>query len=303
MTTDIPSVALQSTVARPISCEGIGLHTGKNIRMTMRPLEENSGVVFVRSDLGASDSAAFVKARFDNVRSTTLGTVLRNDAGAEVSTVEHVMAALWACGVDNCLVEVNGPEAPIMDGSAEPFAFMIDCAGVKKQKAKRRVLEIMKEVRVEESDGVQGKPPPYLCVRPADGFSVNMTIDFNDAFIRRQSGEYDVSKGCFRRDVARARTFGFADQVDYLRENGLALGGSLENAIVLKDGVMLNEEELRYTDEFVRHKILDCVGDLYLAGGYMCGGVEGYRSGHGLNNRLLRALFADTSAWRYREAE
>lgn len=301
MSFDAPSIAMQRTVSQTVSCEGVGLHTGKPIRMSIRPLEENSGIVFLRTDMDEGDPNAYVKAHFGNVHSTTLGTVIRNASGAEVSTVEHVMAALWACGVDNCLIEVSGPEAPIMDGSSEPFVFLLECAGLTEQKAKRRIIEIMKEVRVSE-DSQDGMSAPYIAVKPSNGFTVDMTIDFGDSFIRKQSGHYDFSVGCFRRDFARARTFGFAEQVDFLREKGLCLGGSLENAVVVKGDAILNAEELRYSDEFVRHKILDCIGDLYLSGGYICGEVEGYRSGHGLNNRLLRALFADKEAWRYREA-
>jgi UDP-3-O-[3-hydroxymyristoyl] N-acetylglucosamine deacetylase len=302
--TDQPFISEQTTLAHPIACSGVGLHTGKNIRMRLNPLEESAGIVFVRTDMGGDLPCSYIKAHFGNVCSTTLGTALHNEHGASVATVEHLMAALWGSGVDNCLVELDGPEVPIMDGSSEPFVFLIDCAGTRRQRAKRRVVEVVKEVSVrEDGEDADGKPAPYMAIRPSDGFSVDMTIDFNDALIRRQSRQCDFAMSCFKKDISRARTFGFAEQVDYLRSKGLILGGSLENAIVLDGGRILNGEDLRYGDEFVRHKILDCVGDLYLSGGYICGHVEAYRSGHGLNNALLKRLFSDKEAWRYREAE
>lgn len=275
----------QRTLAGPVSCAGAGLHSGENISMRLSPLGENAGVIFRRTDV--KGEKAYVEARYDNVCATDLGTVIRNASGVSVSTVEHLMSALWAAGVDNCLVEVSGAETPIMDGSAAPFLFMLECAGIKAQKAKRRALQVTKETEV--SDGKGG----YVHIAPDNGFSVDMTIDFNDNVIRRQSRECDFSEDDFAQECGRARTFGFADQVETLRKKGLILGGSMENAIVVDKEKVLNAESLRYSDEFVRHKILDCVGDLYLAGMPVRGKITGYKSGHGLNNLLLREIFAN----------
>lgn len=256
--------------------------------MTLIPAEPGSGIVFRRVDRGG----AVVDGRFDNVSDTMLGTTLKNGDGIGVATVEHLMAALAGLGIDNLMVELDGPEVPIMDGSAAPFVFLAECAGIVEQQAPRRAIEVLKPVSV--SDGER-----YASVTPSDGFSISCEISFDHPAIADQSCYVELSNGAFKRELARARTFGFLADIDRLRANGLALGGSLDNAVVLSDDAVLNDGGLRYADEFVRHKALDCIGDLYLAGGPIIGHVECVRSGHKMNHRLLEALFADQSAWRH----
>ncbi len=283
----------QRTVKNKVSCFGVGLHTGVRVDLSLLPAEEDSGIVFKRIDVANKNQV--VKASYDNVSNTLLGTTLKNEDGVHVATIEHLMAALWGCGIDNCTVEINGPEVPIMDGSSEPFVFLIECAGISEQKKTRRVIEVLKEVSVYESDGANSG---YITVSPAANFSVDLHIDFGDSVISSQDCSFDLQNVSFKSDICRARTFGFEHEVDALRKNGLARGGSLDNAIVIgKDGV-LNKEGLRYSDEFVRHKVLDCIGDVYLAGGYIQGSLKGFKSGHALNNQLLRKFFADKDAWR-----
>lgn len=285
----------QRTLANSVSCQGIGLHSGIPVHLTLHPAEENTGIVFKRLDI--DDDIGIVNACYSAVSKTTLGTTLRNEHGAEVSTIEHLMAAFWGSRIDNCLVEIDGAEVPIMDGSSSPFTFLIECAGKKEQKSMRRVIEIMKPVRVYENDNHKDDGA-FLCVEPSSGFSVGMEIDFGDSVIANQKCLFNFNNFSFKNDISRARTFGFAHEVDYLQKQGLAKGGSLENAIVVDKDKILNEETLRYNNEFVRHKVLDCIGDLYLAGGYVKGDIHGYKSGHALNNKLLRTLFADEDAWR-----
>lgn len=284
---------MQKTLAGKVSCTGIGLHTGVPVNITMYPAKTDSGIVFVRTDVDAEK--AEVRAFYTNVTNTMLGTTLSNENGTKVSTVEHLMAALWGCGVDNVRIEIDGPEVPIMDGSSEPFVFLIDCVGVVEQDKARRVIEVLKEIKVSEGDS---EDSGFITITPSDSFSVGLKIDFGDEVIAKQAGHFDPRDISFKNGVCRARTFGFEHEVEMLRKNGLARGGSLENAIVVgKDGV-LNEDGLRYSDEFVRHKILDCIGDIYLAGVHIKGHLSGFKSGHGLNNQLLREFFADSAAWR-----
>ena len=280
---------LQHTIAQDVSCVGVGLHSGAKVRMTLRPARENSGIRFIRKDVRGFDPE--IQADFRNVTSTTLGTTLANNEGTLVSTVEHLMAAFWGCNIDNAVVELDGPEVPIMDGSAEPFVFLIECAGIAEQKAPRRVVEVLKSVEIIEND-------KHVSVVPADAFSVALEIDFANKAIANQHAVFRSSDISFKSDLCRARTFGFEHEVEKMREMGLARGDSLDNAIVVSGDKVLNKDGLRYRDEFVRHKILDCIGDFYLAGGLILGKFSGYRSGHTLNNRLLHAFFADKSAWR-----
>jgi UDP-3-O-[3-hydroxymyristoyl] N-acetylglucosamine deacetylase len=283
----------QRTIKNKVSCFGIGLHTGMRVDMALLPAEEDAGIIFKRVDVGNKDP--FIKASYENVSNTLLGTTLRNNDGIHVATIEHLMAALWGCGVDNCMVEINGPEVPIMDGSSEPFVFLIECAGVQEQKKTRKVIEVLKEITVYESNVANSG---YMTIAPADSFSVNLHIDFGESVISSQDCTFNLKNVSFKSDICRARTFGFEHEVETMRRNGLAQGGSLDNAIVIgKDGV-LNKEGLRYSDEFVRHKVLDCIGDAYLAGGYLQGSLKGFKSGHALNNQLLRSFFADKDAWR-----
>lgn len=282
------NVVYQTTLKSPISCTGIGLHSGEKAVMTMKPAEAGTGIMFERTDL--VNGARHFPARFDLVSDTFLCTTMRNASGATLSTVEHVMAALAGCGIDNALVEVSGPELPIMDGSSEAFVFLIECAGTEVLDAPRRYVRVLRDVVVEDGD-------KRACLRPADGRRFRCEIVYDNARIARQEAALDLDGDGFKADVARARTFGLMEEVDGLRENGLALGGSLDNAVVVSGDKVLNEGGLRYDNEFARHKVLDAVGDLALAGAPILGAFDGYCSGHALNNKLLAALFADEDAW------
>jgi len=291
------TMSFQQTLKGPINCSGIDLHSGERVNMTLLPADADSGIVFVRTDLvgaGRPAAEATVRASWDRVADTRLCTVIANAHGVSVGTVEHLMSALRGCGIDNLTVELDGPEVPIMDGSAAPFVFLVECAGVVQQELPRKVLRILKEVAV-----VEGDKRAVLTPAAVPGFSFE--IDFDNAVVRRQEGHVRLSRASFKSEVARARTFGFLHEVDMMRRAGLARGGSLDNAIVISGDRVMNEGGLRFKDEFVRHKILDAVGDLYLAGAPILGHYTGIRAGHALNNRLLRTLFADASAWRLEE--
>jgi UDP-3-O-[3-hydroxymyristoyl] N-acetylglucosamine deacetylase len=284
----------QQTLKNPINCTGIGLHSGSKVSMYLKPADVNTGIVFVRTDQPADRSE--IRANWDRVSDTKLCTVISNDAGVSIGTVEHLMAALRGCGIDNAVIELNGPEVPIMDGSSAPFVFLIECAGIKQQEKPRRLIKILKQVTVGDDTRFATLAPS-----PVTGFSFE--IDFPSAAVSRQESYIRLGNGTFKADLARARTFGFLHEVDQMRKLGLARGGSLDNAIVINGDKVLNEGGLRFSDEFVRHKILDSIGDLYLAGAQIVGHFHGCRSGHALNNQLLRALFADETAWCYVEAD
>jgi UDP-3-O-[3-hydroxymyristoyl] N-acetylglucosamine deacetylase len=275
------------TLASAICCVGVGLHSGLKTRLALSPAEPGSGIRFRRTDLGVE-----IPARHDAVVDTRLSTTL-GAGGATIATVEHVLAALAGAGVDDALVEVDGPEVPILDGSAEPFLFLIRCAGTADTALPRTTLEVLKTVRVEEGDAFAELAPSAL-----PGFEASMTIEFPDAAIGRQSLSLRVTEETFRTRLADARTFTTAAEVARSRAAGLAKGGSLQNAVVVDGPLVLNPGGLRHADEFVRHKLLDAVGDLSLAGAPIRGRFTGHRSGHALNNRLLRALLADPTAWR-----
>lgn len=281
--------AHQTTLAGSVSCSGIGVHTGKTVHMSLHPAEADTGIQFVRLDM--PDDKATVRAFYLGVTDTMLGTTITNEQGVSVHTVEHLMAALWGMGVDNAIVTLSGAEVPIMDGSSEPFVFLIECAGVKTLPDYRDTLEVLKKVTVQEGAST-------ATIRPYDGFSLDITIEFPHPSIPRQRATYDFASQSFRHALCRARTFGFASDVEKLRARGLALGGSLDNAVVIGEQGVLNEGGLRYNDEFIRHKALDCVGDYFLTGVRLRGAVTTVRPGHGINNKLLRALLADRSAWR-----
>ncbi len=287
----------QKTLKTAISCTGTGLHSGQRVTMTLRPAEPGSGVVFRRTDLLRAQTAPRspdIRADWRHVTDTRLCTLVANEDGATLGTIEHLMAALFGAEIDNLLIEIDGPEVPVMDGSAAPFLFLIDCAGVVEQEAPRRAIEIVERVSIED-----GKKS--LTLLPGAGFSVGFEIDFDNEVIQRQSRWFAMTTRAFRNDVARARTFGFAHEVAQLRAAGLARGGSLDNAVVISGDRVLNQGGLRFDDEFVRHKVLDLVGDLYLAGAPLIGQVRAVRSGHRHNNDILHALFARPSAWRYVE--
>lgn len=279
----------QTTIAGVVSCSGIGLHSGAKAHMTLHPAEADTGIRFIRLDV--EEEKSFVHAYYLNVSETMLGTTLTNEFGTSVNTVEHLLAALWGLGIDNVNIVIDGPEVPIMDGSSEPFVFLLECAGVKSLDAYRDTIEVLKKVSVKDGSSV-------ATIRPFDGFALDIEIDYPHALIPRQKTTYDFRETSFKQVLSRARTFGFARDVEKLQKIGLARGGSLDNAIVLGDTSILNEEGLRFNDEFLRHKALDCVGDFALAGLRMRGAVSTFKPGHSINNKLLRALFADRSAWR-----
>jgi len=283
------NISNQNTLAKEVSCVGVGLHSGDDVTMTLRPADEDTGIVFVRKDVKGFNP--MVKADFRNVSATNLGTSIANNEGTMVATIEHLMAAFWGCDIDNAIVELDGPEVPIMDGSSEPFVFLIECAGIQKQEAPRKIIEVLKPVEVRADNKIAS-------FKPAENFSVSLEIDFKNSVISSQKCVFDSSDVSFKTDLCRARTFGFEDEVSYLRSQGLAKGGSLKNAVVVGKDKVLNEEGLRYQNEFVRHKILDCIGDFYLIGAHIKGSFSGYRSGHDLNNRLLHKFFEDKDAWR-----
>lgn len=278
----------QKTLRAPISCTGVGLHSGTKVTLTLRPSAPDTGIVFRRTDI--TSGSAEIAAHYENVTDTRLCTLLSNEDGATISTIEHLMAALAGCEVDNVIIEVSGPEVPIMDGSAQPFVFLIESAGIETQSAPRRAIRVLKPVEVRKGNAV-------AALLPGTGFSVNFEIDFDSKAIARQRYDGQAINGVFKSEISRARTFGFAHEVEAMRKAGLGRGGSLENAVVVDGDRILNEEGLRFDDEFVRHKVLDAVGDLYLAGAPLIGRFEGVRTGHMFNNEVLRALFADPTAW------
>lgn len=278
----------QRTLKNVIRATGVGLHTGDKVYLTLRPAAPNTGIVFRRTDL---DEPVDIQARLGNVGDTTLSTTLAN-GDARVSTVEHLLSAMAGLGIDNAYVDLSAPEVPIMDGSAGPFVFLIQSAGVDEQDAPKQFIRIRRSVQVEDGD-------KWARFEPFDGFKVGFGIEFDHPVFRQctQRASVDFSTTSFVKEVSRARTFGFMRDLETLRENNLALGGNLDNAIVVDDYRILNDDGLRYEDEFVKHKILDAIGDLYLLGHSLIGEFQGYKSGHALNNRLLSALVADESAW------
>jgi UDP-3-O-[3-hydroxymyristoyl] N-acetylglucosamine deacetylase len=286
------SVTKQTTLGNPVSCAGVGLHTGSQVTMTLRPARANTGIIFRRTDI--EGDAAYVPASFDTVTETRLGTTIRNRFGVSVATVEHLMAALWGAGIDNAVIELSGPEVPIMDGSSEPFIFMLECARVVTMPAARRTLRIVKPVEVRDGESFARVIPN---TEGEEGCVLDIEIEFNNTVISRQIASYDFRDVSFKQAISRARTFGFEHEVAALRKMGLALGGSLDNAVVVGEKGILNKEGLRYSDEFVRHKALDCLGDLYLCGYRIDGRFTFVRPGHAINNQLLRAIFADESAY------
>jgi len=284
---------MQSTLSKSVSFTGVGLHGGKPARMAIRPAPAGAGVWFCRVDV--SDRDQMIPARHDAVSDTRLCTVLANPAGVSVSTVEHVMAALAGCGVDNALIDIDGPEIPIMDGSAQVFVDAIQTAGLAFTDTPRRALRILSPVMVERGDA-------RAELHPADAFAMDFSIAFDDAAIGRQRHAMTLGADGFARDLADCRTFTRLAEIEQLRAHGLALGGSLDNAVVVDGARVLNPGGLRRPDEFVRHKMLDAVGDLALAGGPVIGRYVGVKAGHALTNTLLRALFARPDAWRWEPA-
>ena len=280
----------QRTLKNVIRATGVGLHTGEKVFLTLRPAAVNTGIVFRRIDL---KPVVDVEAILDNVSSTRMSTTLERD-GARISTVEHLMSAFAGLGIDNVFVDLTAAEVPIMDGSAGPFVFLIESAGIEEQRAPKKFIRIKQSVEVRDGD-------KWAKFDPYDGFKVDLTIDFDHPAVQssQQHASIDFLESSFIKDVSRARTFGFLDEVEALQEAGLARGGSLDNAIVMDAFHILNDEGLRYRDEFVKHKILDAVGDLYLLGHLLIGAFSAHKSGHSMNNRLLRRLLETESAWEY----
>ena len=278
----------QRTLKNSIRATGVGLHTGEKVFMTLRPAPPDSGIVFRRTDLG---EPVDVRASALNVSDTQLGTTV-GEGEAVVSTVEHLMSAFAGLGIDNATVEVSAGEVPIMDGSSGPFVFLLQSAGIEEQDAHKTFARVRRTVRVEDGD-------KWASFEPFDGFQVSFEIEFDHPIFKKhsRSAVIEFSTTSFLKEVSRARTFGFMRDIEALRRNNRTLGGTLENAIVLDDDSILNEDGLRYEDEFVRHKILDAIGDLYLFGYPLIGRFSGFKSGHDLNNRLMRALLADDESW------
>lgn len=278
----------QRTLKNIIRATGVGLHTGEKVYLTLNPAPINTGIVFRRVDL---PEVVEIKATPDNVGSTNLSTTLSKE-GVQVSTIEHLMAAFAGLGIDNAYVDLSAPEVPIMDGSAAPFVFLIQSAGIEEQNAAKKFRRIRDKVLVQDGD-------KWASFEPFNGFKVSFQIDFNHpAFLDgNQFVSIDFSSTSFVREISRARTFGFMKDLEHLRQNNLALGGGLNNAVVVDEYRVLNEDGLRYEDEFVKHKVLDAIGDFYLSGDSIIGHFRGYKSGHALNNKLLRALLAQENAW------
>lgn len=281
----------QRTIKQPIATTGVGLHKGNKVQLTLRPAPVNTGLVFRRVDL---KPAVDIRADAELVRDTRMCTCLINDDNVRVSTVEHLLAAVAAMGIDNLIIEVNSHEIPIMDGSSHPFIYLLQNAGIEEQGAAKKFIRIKEKVRVEEDD-------KWAELLPHDGFRIDFAIDFDHPAIAdtNQVVSMDFSTQSFLKDISRARTFGFMKDIEMLRANNLALGGSFDNAVVLDEFRILNSDGLRYDDEFVKHKILDAVGDLYMGGHAILGHLRAFKSGHALNNQLLRAVLQNQEAWEF----
>tara|TARA_B100001248_G_scaffold49278_1_gene31637 strand:- start:8357 stop:9265 length:909 start_codon:yes stop_codon:yes gene_type:complete len=277
----------QRTLSSSITATGVGLHTGKKINLRINPGQPDRGIVFIRTDITSEPITASLK----NVHDTRLSTTISNGS-ASVSTVEHLLSALAGLGIDNATIELDGPEVPIMDGSSRPFVFLIQSAGINEQNHPKKFIKITKDIEVKQND-------KWAKIEPFDGFKVAFTIDFDHPSFPKESqtSTIDFSTISYLSQVSRARTFGFARDIENLRKNNLALGGSVNNAIVIDDYKIINEDGLRYKDEFVKHKILDAIGDLYLLGHSLIGSFSAFKSGHHLNNLLLRELINNENAW------
>ena len=283
----------QRTLKHSISATGVGLHSGERVSLTLHPATENTGITFRRTDLSGAQGE-IIKLSPYLINDTRLSSTIVTEHGTRVGTIEHIMSALAAYGVDNILIELNAPEIPIMDGSSLPFIFLLQDAGIVEQNAQKKFLKIKKEIAINDS----GKSVKFM---PYDGFKVALTIEFDHPVFNRSSPrfEIDFAGQNYIEEIARARTFGFMQEVELMRQHGLGLGGNLSNAIVIDDVDVLNPEGLRYPDEFVRHKILDAIGDLYIIGHPIIGAFEGYKSGHAINNALLRAVLSDEQSFEW----
>ena len=285
----------QRTLKSIVQMTGVGLHSGRKVTLTLRPAAANTGVIYRRTDL---NPPVDFPADPESVRDTMLCTALVNDEGVRISTVEHLNAALAGMGIDNVVIEVDAPEIPIMDGSASPFIYLLQSAGIEELNTAKKFIRIKKPVRIEDGD-------KWAEIRPYNGFRLDFTIDFNHPAIESDDQKlvFDFSSQSFIKDISRARTFGFMRDIEYLQSQNLCLGGSFDCAIVLDDYRILNEDGLRFDNEFVTHKVLDAVGDLYMCGHSILGQISAYKSGHALNNQLLRAVLADQEAWEWTTIE
>ena len=279
----------QQTISNSISVKGIGLHTGNLVELTLEPAAVDNGIKFIRVD---KKNDNMIEAIWSNVSETVLSTTISNSHGLKISTIEHLMSALSGLHIDNLNIYINANEVPIMDGSSKPFVEIIEEIGIKKQSKKRKLLNVKKSIEVSENN-------TSVKIVPNNQFSIDFEIDFPSKIVSKQSCQLQLINGNYKKDIAAARTFGFEKDVEKLRSNGLALGGSLDNAVVVGENKILNKDGLRYTDEFVRHKILDSIGDLYLAGSPIIGYFYGNKSGHYLNNQLLRKLFSDQTNYEF----
>ena len=292
---DKDKAMFQRTLAKSVHVTGVGLHSGERVALTLHPAVENSGISFRRTDLSGEQGQVITLSPF-LINDTRLSSTVVTENGVRVAPIEHIMSALAAYGIDNALIELNAPEIPIMDGSSLPFIYLLQDAGVVDQKAQKRFLRVLKTVEVQE-------PGKWVRFTPYNGFKVTLTIDFDHPVFNRsnQTFEIDFAGQSYVDEIARARTFGFMQEVEMMRSHNLGLGGNLNNAIVIDDTDVLNPEGLRYPDEFVRHKILDAIGDLYIVGAPIIGAFEGFKSGHAINNTLLRAVLADESQYEWVE--
>jgi len=285
----MPKNIKQRTIKKQVSASGIGLHSSNIVELTLKPASVDTGIVFKRTDI---ENYEIIKAKPESVTDTRLCTQIGTNPKQRIGTVEHLMSALYGCGIDNVIVELSGPEIPIFDGSSASFMLLIDNAGIKEQEADKKFIKIMDHVRVED----EGKFAEFT---PNDIFSLDLEIDFNHPIIPKQAKRFDITSNFYKKEIARARTFCFQKDVEYMQSIGLALGGGLDNAIVIGDFSVLNKDGLRYKDEFIRHKILDCIGDLYMVGYPILGHFNAQLTGHGLNNKLLREIFANDNNWKF----
>lgn len=279
----------QKTINNAISCNSVGLHTGCNVNLTLKPAQPNTGIIFLRTDLPAGINE--IVANFRNVTTTNLGTTIDNKKGASISTIEHLMGAIWGCKIDNLIIEIDNIEVPIMDGSSAPFIFLIECAGIKTQENDRKIIEILEKIRIDDQD-------KFIEVSPSKDFIIDLSVDFNHQLINHKFLNFNSNIHSFKNDLSRARTFCFESEIDSMRKIGLAKGGSLDNAIVIGKDNILNNEPLRYKDEFIRHKAIDFIGDLFLCQHYITGHFTANKVGHTLNNKFLHHLFENQQKWR-----
>ncbi len=283
-------ITKQKTISHPVSYRGIGVHSAKSVTISLFPGENDTGIVFERIDLSQNN---LIKVSIENVVDTFMSTKIANSSGASIATIEHLMAAIAACEIDNLHIEIDGPEVPILDGSSIDFINLIESGRIKEQKAPRRVIRILKQITLQEND-------KFATLEPADDFSIHCTLDFHGRQgLEAEKIVFEGSSQSFREEIAKARTFGFYEDAQKIFAAGLGLGASLENTIVIDNGQIMNPEGLRYSNEFVRHKALDAFGDLYIIGHPLIGRYKAHNSGHTLNNKLVKALLSDQTAWRF----